>query len=80
MVYGEKVVVNGGLINDLLEITHRSGPSTIPRKFNCTRDAIEAAQVIFRNPNLNEFVSKPKDLDIHVRILHLMVSHTLNHR
>lgn len=80
MVYGERVVVNGDLINNFLGITERRGPKTIPTRSHSTPNALHAAQVIFRNPNLTEFVRKPKDLDIHARILHLMVSHTLNPR
>lgn len=80
MVYGEKVVINGALINDSLDITHRQGPTSIPPRFSSTPNALHAAQVVFRNPYLTEFVSKPKDLDIHARILHLMITHTLNPR
>lgn len=79
-VYGQEVVVNGDLINDFLGITERRGPKTIPSRFHSTPGALTAAREIFKNQNLEAFVSKPKNLDIHARILHLMFTHTLNPR
>lgn len=80
MVFGEEVVVNGELIIDLLGIKHTSGPSKVPNDFNNTIKVVEACRVAYNNEGLDSFVNKVGDFNIHARILHLMISHTLNAR
>lgn len=75
-VFGRDLLVNGEFVNELLGIDKVDGPKSIPHGFNY----VKACQVVYKNKNLTEFVGDVKKFDVHTRILHLIITHTLNPR
>lgn len=75
-VFGRDVVLNGELVNDLLGIKRVDGPRVAPSNFNY----LEACKVVYKDANLRKVVLDVKKFDVDTRLLHLMLSHTINAR
>jgi len=64
------------LINEILEIEAGEGDDTIPENFNL----VEASKVVFGDNRITAFVKKVNKLDMHARLLHLLICQVFNMR